>query len=112
MKEYRQKSPRYSLGSILAQAKRRRPCTVTVDDVMEIFIQQDGRCALSGVKMTWSQGKTLPTSISLDRIDSNKDYHKDNVRLVCVCVNAFKHTMTDDEMLKFAMNIVRKMTNE
>lgn len=75
---------------------------------MEIFERQGGYCAVSGLKLTWAQGSVLPTSLSLDRIDSNESYTNDNVRLVCHAVNAFKGRMNDDEMISMARAIVAK----
>jgi hypothetical protein len=105
----RQKSPRFSLYSSLLLAKKRAEVTVTVDDLLEIYDNQLGLCALSGIKLTWSQGKWLPTSISMDRIDNSKGYVHGNVRLVCASVNSFKGTMNDDELLKMADVLVRNM---
>lgn len=61
-----------------------------------------------GIKMTWAQGKVLPTSISLDRIDHTQGYSSDNLRLICHAVNAFKGQMTDAEMLVMARAIIAK----
>ena len=105
----RQKSPRFSLYSSLRLAKRRAEVTVTVDDLLEIYDNQLGLCSLSGIKLTWSQGKWLPTSISMDRIDNSKGYVHGNVRLVCASVNSFKGTMNDAELLKMADVLVRHM---
>jgi len=105
----RQKSPRFSLYSTLRLAKKRAEVTLTVNDLLEIYDQQMGCCALSGVKLTWSQGKWMPTSISMDRIDNSQGYVQGNVRLVCASINAFKGTMTDDELLKMANALVNHM---
>jgi len=107
--KYRSKTPRYSLGQTLNHAKKRAEVTITIQDLMDIFEKQEGLCALSGVKMTWHQGKILPTSISIDRIDNSKGYIHGNVRLVCVVVNAFKSTQTDNELYEFAKSLVENM---
>jgi secreted Zn-dependent insulinase-like peptidase len=93
----------------LRHAKNRAEVTITVDYLMDIFEKQQGKCALSGVEMTWHKGKILPTSISIDRIDNSKGYVEGNVRLVCVVVNAFKSTQTDDELYEFAKCLVENM---
>jgi len=105
----RDKSPRYSMYQTLRHAKNRAEVTITIQDLMDIFEKQEGLCALSGVKMTWHQGKILPTSISIDRIDNSKGYVHGNVRLVCVAINAFKSTQTDGELYEFAKKLVENM---
>lgn len=75
---------------------------------MAVWVTQEGKCALSGVEMTWvgGQGKALPTSISIDRIRSSEPYTPGNVRLVCHAVNSFKLDMTDEEMIDLARRII------
>ncbi len=107
--ERNRRSPRYALTSILAMAKKRADVTVTQSYLLELYDQQEGLCALSGIRMTWATGKSSPTSISVDRIDSDRGYVEGNVRLVCMAVNAFRSTMNDAELLKFAKALVANM---
>ena len=101
-------SPKYALYVALFHAFKRRPSEdfITREQAMDIFQAQDGRCAVSGVRMTWSKGKKLATSMSLDRIDGSRGYQKDNVRLVCWQVNLFKNEWSDAQMQDMAKNIV------
>lgn len=102
-----QASPRANIRTSLHNAKKRgQEVAITVDDVMALWAAQGGRCALSGIEMTWAKGKTLPTSISMDRIDQTKGYVSGNVRLLCTAVNAFRGIMTDDETIAMARSIV------
>ena len=110
--KYRSKTPRYSLYQTLRHAKTRAEVTITIQDLMDIFEKQEGKCALSEIKMTWYQGKIQPTSISIDRIDNSKGYVQNNVRLVCVVVNAFKSTQTDVELYEFAKCLVENMAKK
>ena len=105
------KSPRGTLVRSLGHAMRRRPVhnPITIEELMEMFSAQDGKCALSGIKMTWFKGKILPTSLSLDRIDSNGDYTTGNVRLICHAINSFRGRMTDDEMFTMALALIGNM---
>jgi hypothetical protein len=73
---------------------------------MALWEDQKGLCAVSGLRMTWYKGKALPTSISIDRIDSAKGYTKVNVRLVCYAVNVFRNRWSDDDMYAIATAIV------
>src|SRR5208282_1057799 len=78
------------------------PSTLTFDDLFTIWKQQDGCCALSGIKMTWGKGVALATSISVDRQDVARGYHADNIRFLCHNVNAFRGIGTDEEMITMA----------
>lgn len=107
-------SPRTRFYAMLYSAARRRPTEnmATVEDLMEMYESQKGLCAVSGVKMTWAAhngGKKTPTSISLDRIDGNRGYEKENLRLVCWQVNLFKNCWSDEQMFMMALGIVTNM---
>lgn len=73
---------------------------------MGLFEYQNGKCALSGIPLTWAKGRVMATSITLDRIDHRRGYVKDNVRLVAHAVNSFRGTMSDDEMFAMAVALV------
>ena len=105
------RSPRYAFSSSLAMARKRAEVTIDQNYLMKLYDDQEGLCALSGIRMTWATGKTAPTSISMDRIDPLKGYVEGNVRLICMAVNAFRGTMNDDELLKFAKSLVNHMTS-
>lgn len=106
--EWWKKSPRGRFGVLLQLALKRRvtKAPITIDELMELWVRQRGTCLLSGLKMTWNQGKTEPTSLSIDRIDSNKGYEKGNVRLVCYQVNAFRNRWSDEQMIAMARAII------
>ena len=109
----RTKSPRYAFSSTLHMARKRGAVvTINQDYLMALYDQQEGLCALSGVRMTWSTGKTEPTSISMDRIDGDKGYVDGNVRLVCMAVNAFRGIMNDENLLKMARAVVSTMESK
>lgn len=101
-------SPKYVMQITLRHGLNRKPTEfpATIHDLMQKFEAQNGCCAVTGIKLTWAQGKVLATSISLDRIDPNGGYSSGNIRLVCQAVNAFRGRMSDDEMLVFAKAIV------
>ena len=51
------------------------------------------------------QGHVL-TNVSIDRIDSAKEYLPGNVQLVCHIVNLMKHNMATAELVAWCNNIV------
>lgn len=109
----RRATPRQNLYAMLYSAAKRRPTenVATLDDLVEMYEGQKGLCAVSGMKMEWAAGctgKKLATSISLDRIDNDKGYEIENIRLVCWQVNVFKNNWTDEQMISMARAIVDK----
>ncbi len=65
------------------------------------YHKQEGKCALSGQRMTWltGQGK-VDTNISLDRIDPEKGYEPDNIQLITYRCNIMKHDLKEDALFK------------
>jgi hypothetical protein len=111
MKRYKEKTPRHIFMVTLKHALRRRETVnpVTPDELVEMWRRQGGRCAVSGVVLTWASGRILPTSISIDRLDADRGYEKDNVRLVCYQVNTFRGRWSDEQMLAMARAIVANL---
>lgn len=65
------------------QNKENNICDLSLEDLVDILKKQKGLCHISGIKMNY--GSYLDTNwvASLERIDSNKGYTKDNVCFVC-----------------------------
>jgi len=90
---------------------------ITPKELYQKWVDQEGRCAITGVEMGWSgkkgrliSGMSEWDSISIDRVDQSIGYVKDNVRLVCFCINAFRGRMTDEEMFRVASLIAKKLS--
>lgn len=85
--------------------------TVTIEDAWQVFVDQDRKCALSGVTLTFcrkfnDEGKDKQTA-SLDRIDSSKGYTFGNVQWLHKTVNKMKLNMTDEEFVEWCRRIVK-----
>lgn len=104
----RAEGPKITLQTSLLRALKRRPTErpANISDLMAMWLAQDGRCAVSGLPMTWYRGKALPTSVSIDRIDNARGYSRDNVRLICYAINTFRGRWDDDHVLTMARAIV------
>ena len=76
-----------------ARNRRKRECTITLPQLISIYNQQDGRCALTGLLLTHEANKE--TNASIDRINSNYGYTVENVQLVCARVNFMKGNLSD-----------------
>ena len=77
--------------------------------MLDKWNQQGGKCALTGLQMITKKGiGQIGNSCSIDRIDSNKGYVKDNIRLVRADINRFKGTWSDNELLEMCSRILSK----
>tara|TARA_R100000664_G_scaffold24559_1_gene34372 strand:+ start:253 stop:936 length:684 start_codon:yes stop_codon:yes gene_type:complete len=94
------KEPREYLKVIIGQLKTPRTAegfefTITIDDLVNIWNKQEGRCAISGLFMTHHKDgmgiKELNASI--DRLVPEKGYIKTNIQLVCHRINTMRHTL-------------------
>ena len=71
---------------------------ITLEDLIELWEKQEGRCAISGVALTYHRdgaGKK-EFNASIDRIVPHDPYIKSNVQLVTHRVNIMKHELTED----------------
>lgn len=74
-------------------------------DMLRLWELQDGRCFYTGVRLTLpdSHKRWVPTTASVDRVDNDKGYTKDNVVLCCRDLNMMKRNIP----IKDFMNICR-----
>lgn len=81
--------------------------SITLDDLKALWIKQSGKCALSGIDMTYElqEGRT-PTNISIDKIDRNRGYTPENIQLVCMACNQIKSDMNMEQVYRFCKAIV------
>lgn len=86
---------------------------LSIKFLWELFIKQNKKCALSGINIEMPfhirqlHDKNNDKLASLDRIDNNKGYTKDNVQWVCKRINYMKHTQKQEEFLKLVSIIYK-----
>ena len=71
-------------------ATRNIPFELTKKDILELYKDCSGRCAVTGIPLDFGKrqkGERYPWIPSIDRIDSTKPYTKENARLVCAAAN-------------------------
>ncbi len=84
---------------------------ITIDDIKNIYHKQNGNCALSGLKMTFDTYMTNDNQIinrynmSIDLINNNYGYKKNNIQLVCAMVHKMKNVYTNDEFIDMCKQI-------
>lgn len=81
--------------------------TITIDDVMRCLAAQECKCKLTGILMTHEPGIR---SASIDRIDSLKGYHSDNIQLVCKGINFLKNKYSNAVASEF-IQLIRSTTH-
>jgi hypothetical protein len=84
---------------------------LTKEDVVDLWETQNGKCALSGVLMThqrdgtYGDRKKKEFNASIDRINPNGPYVRQNVQLVANRINTMKHTLSQDMFMWWIKNI-------
>jgi hypothetical protein len=73
-------------------------CLITIDDLLERWSMQTGCCAVSQLVMSRERGHLQ--AISIDRIDPDGDYVRQNIQLVCRFINLGKCRHTDAEVIE------------
>jgi len=70
-------------------------------------------CPLSGQTMTHRLGRgEVLTNISVDRINSDKDYVRGNIQFVCVMANLMKNKYNNKTLLGWSKKIVNHLGNQ
>ena len=98
---------------LISNAKKRDiQVNITINDIKSQYNNQIGLCALTRFKLTWTKYPNKSEThinnkynISVDRIDSNKDYTKDNIQLVCAMTNIIKYRLSSDKFIEICKKI-------
>lgn len=81
--------------------KRNWTLEITMEDGWNLFVKQDGKCALTGLPLSFAETVRKPGNASLDRIDCNKGYTIDNVQWVHKDINRIKNNFQEDVLLEY-----------
>ena len=116
--KYKSSNPHLYLANSCAQLKYARQKEgiewfLISDDLVELWEEQEGKCALTGQIMTWYKGEgPQDMNVSIDRIYPEKPYYKSNIQLVCYRMNIMKHTLNDSELYWWCKNLVMSMESK
>lgn len=74
---------------------------ISIEDVWEVFEEQDFKCALTGWDIGWAKsGHPQQSTASIDRIDSSLGYVLGNIQIVHKHVNMMKQHYDNDYFIE------------
>jgi hypothetical protein len=79
------------------------PFTITGEDIL-----LPTYCSLLGVKLEYANNVASDFSPSIDRIDPNLGYVKNNIQIISFLGNRMKNSATPDMLIKFAKTILER----
>jgi hypothetical protein len=86
--------------------KRGISVEITQKDIWDKFIEQDRKCALSKIELTWKDGyKDKLGTASVDRKDSKIGYTKDNIQIVHKDINKMKNNLTEEYFIDLCRKV-------
>jgi hypothetical protein len=97
-------------NAIKSAEKRKQECSITLEDVISCWYEQKGYCAYTGRKMTLQAGQL--NTVSIERIDSNIGYTKENTILVCQAINRMKSNFNYDDFYDLCRDVVEFLGDE
>lgn len=83
--------------------KRNKEFSITVEDIKQCYIKQQGLCVYTKVILNLPKNFTklyTPDIASIDRIDSSKGYIPGNIQLVTKAVNFMKGELSHEDFIK------------
>ena len=89
--------------AVVSVRQKRNPSfeyTITMQDAWEKFLEQDGKCKYTKLKLEFPKNSTGGTA-SLDRIDSSKGYIKGNIQWVHCVINTMKSDLKEEDFKKY-----------
>ena len=104
------------LASSLKGGARTRGIAVFIDkdDLLGLYLEQEGKCALTGTLMVLDSGKSAHRNRvrpSIDRVDSGGNYTLDNIQLICAQLNLMKGGMSQVDFLRWCNKVVEYRGN-
>lgn len=94
-----------------AAKTRKKEFSITMEQLWELFVAQDNKCAMTGldIQLSLDRKKSDPDfskiTASLDRIDSSKGYTVDNIQWVHKDINRMKWSLSKDDFI-YLCNLV------
>lgn len=90
-----------------SRCRKEVPFNLTYEQLNELFIKQNRKCALTGLDIWFDSYASFNTTASLDRLDSTKPYEVGNVQWVHKLVNQIKMDLTNEEFLDLCQIVLK-----
>ena len=97
------------IGRIKANNKYRkipREFNLVVNEILKLWDRQGGRCAVTKIPLEIGVDAWCLRQPSIDRIDHDKGYTIDNIRLTCLWVNVARGKWADNQLLEMCKILV------
>jgi hypothetical protein len=83
--------------------------TIKVSDLLDLYEEQRGLCALTGRKMKWGADTNQGSdTLSVDRVDAAGPYVRENIRLVTHWANVARQRLSDEELFAFCEAVLAR----
>jgi hypothetical protein len=89
--------------------KQNIPFNLEKGDLLELYNLQDGKCYYTDIHIFHNSGILSHDSISVERLNPEKGYTKENVVLCSFNINSFKGTMNEEEFKVYLDFILPKL---
>lgn len=106
-KGYGEVSGKYFTNTKKGAISRSLEFSITIEDMWNTFLKQNGKCALSGEPIYFGSRYGDEQTASIDRIDSKLGYTIDNIQWVHKNVNLMKQNLSEDVFLEICKQIVK-----
>ncbi len=97
-------------GAKYRSRKKGAEVSITTDDLLQLLMQQECRCAVSGIEFDlrkFDVQKRRAFSPSIDRIDNGLPYVRSNIMLTCSIVNTARADWPEADFRKMCEAIVK-----
>ena len=85
--------------------RRKEGGPITKEDIFRLIKTQQNKCALSSNELKWDRAGPNMYNASIDRIDNDRGYTTDNIRLVCWIVNQAQSNFPDGVFTKICTDV-------
>lgn len=96
-------------GANGTKGRRELTFNISIEDAWELYLAQNKKCAISGLDIWFRNTDTQKhsTTASLDRINSDKGYTKDNVQWVHKDINRMKNSFNQEYFINLCKIITK-----
>ena len=109
-----------NLKNNLIKCKRNTLVSITPKDLDDIYIKQNGKCAISKKNLTFNYNKGIirkdfnrnikkinDFNLSISRINNDGIFNKDNIQLIACRFNLMKNTLSNDKFIDLCKKVVK-----